>query len=277
MESDFDRITFYDIRMRPPTEVYCCSPNPWKTRYALNFKNVSYSTSWVPLPNITKVRRGLDLPATRKFADGSDFYTLPIISDPSTKSIAGDSFDIAVYLQKTYPNTGAGNLLPSQKLDYTFSQNQTIAVPLSDRTAAGFEEYARFNINVDAAFTTHVVLMAQGLPFDPATAEQSKAESLRRVNMTNWADMDVRGAARVQLLNSFRDTLGELAKLYEKDQSGPFVLGKQPSYADCIVGGWLRMSSVCLPREEWELVRGWHGGVFGRLHDVLQEEFGQMN
>ncbi|QKX63528.1 uncharacterized protein TRUGW13939_10699 [Talaromyces rugulosus] len=277
MESDFDRITFYDISMRPPTEVHCCSPNPWKTRYALNFKDVSYSTSWVPLPSISKVRRGLDLPATRKFADGSDFYTLPIISDPSTNSIVGDSFDIAVYLQQTYPNSGAGNLLPPQKLDYTFSQNQALAVPLSNRTAAGFEEYAQFNINVDAAFTTHVLLMVQNLPFDPATAEQSKTESLRRAGLTNWADLDIHGAAREQLLNSFQDALAELAKLYEKDPSGPFVLGTQPSYADCIVGGWLRMSSVCLPASEWEQLRGWHDGVFGRLHDTLQEEFGQMN
>ncbi|CRG87653.1 hypothetical protein PISL3812_04673 [Talaromyces islandicus] len=277
MESDFDRITFYDISMRPPTEVHCCSPNPWKTRYALNFKHVSYSTSWVPLPNISKVRRGLDLPATRKFADGSDFYTLPIISDPSTNAVVGDSFDIAIYLQKTYPNSGAGNLLPPQILDFTYSPNQAIAVPLSDRTAVGFEEYARFNINVDAAFTAHTLLMVHGLPFDPATADQTKAEFLQRAGMSNWAELEVRGAAREQLLSSFRDALAELARLYKREPGGPFVLGAQPSYADCIVGGWLRMASVCLPADEWEQLRGWHGGVFGRLHDVLQSEFGQMN
>lgn len=29
-------------------------------------------------------------------------------------------------------------------------------------------------------------------------------------------------------------------------------------------------ASKTLPSEEWELVRGWHGGVFGKLHDALE-------
>lgn len=48
------------------------------------------------------------------------------------------------------------------------------------------------------------------------------------------------------------------------------ILGDKPCYADFIVGGWLRMFSVCLPREEWEEVSGWHGGVFGKLFDGLR-------
>lgn len=109
-------IVFYDIAMRPPVEENSCAVNPWKTRLALNFKGVPYTTSWVPLPDISKVRSKLKVPPCRKFADGSDFYTLPIIEDPTTGSLVGDSFDIAVYLQKTYPNSGAGDLFPLKRL-----------------------------------------------------------------------------------------------------------------------------------------------------------------
>ncbi|KAH7123095.1 hypothetical protein EDB81DRAFT_913235 [Dactylonectria macrodidyma] len=49
-----------------------------------------------------------------------DFLMLPIIEDPATESLVGDSFDIAVYLQKTYPNSGAGDLFPPQTLNYDF-------------------------------------------------------------------------------------------------------------------------------------------------------------
>ncbi|KAJ3545342.1 hypothetical protein NM208_g2546 [Fusarium decemcellulare] len=93
--------------------------------------------------------------------------------------------------------------------------------------------------------------MTDGMPLDPARVEEIKAEF-----------------AREKLMESFRDMLGDLAKLFEKTD-GPFLLGQQASYADFIVGAWLRMSLVALPKSEWEEARSWHGGVFGRLHDAL--------
>ncbi|OOG00116.1 hypothetical protein ASPCADRAFT_204013 [Aspergillus carbonarius ITEM 5010] len=264
-------ITYYDIAMRPPRERTCCSPNPWKSRLALNFKNLSYTTIWVPLPDVSKVRRSLDLPACRKFADGTDFYTLPILIDANTNSKIGDSFDIAVYLQKHYPTSGAGDLLPPQPLDFVLRQEFTSLVPLSERTEGEFDEYARFNTNVDAVFTAHVGLAVQGMPLDPATAEATKAEFVRRAGVSSFDDFVLQGEAREKVMGSFRETLGDLAKVFLKDRSGPFVLGKKASYADCIVGGWLRMMYVALPGSEWEELRSWHGGVFGRLHDALDE------
>jgi len=264
-------IIFYDIGLRPPYHQNACSPNPWKSRYALNFKNVPYSTTWVPLGDISRVRKGIDVPAARKFADGSDFHTLPMITDSTTKSSVGDSFDIAVYLQKTYPNSGAGDLFPPQKLDFVCTHDMAFIVPLSQINDSSFAEYARFNMNVDAAFTVHAILMAQGLPFDPATAEANRAEFVRRAGVASWDVLTVRGEERKKVMVSFRDTLAPLAKLFERDSSGPFLLGKKPSYADFIVGGWLRMSQGTLPEKEWEELIGWHGGVFGRLHQALKQ------
>jgi len=132
-------------------------------------------------------------------------------------------------------------------------------------------EYARFNIHVDAAFSVHTILMAHGLPFDPATAEANRAEFVRRAGVPSWDVLTVRDEERKKLMVSFRDTLAPLAKLFERDSSGPFLLGKKPSYADLIVGGWLRMSQGTLPEKEWEELIGWHGGVFGRLHQALKQ------
>lgn len=237
---------------------------------ALNFKGVPYSTSWVPLPDVSKVRRSLNVPPCRKFADGTDFFTLPIIKDPATDSLVGDSFDIAVYLQKTYPNSGAGDLFPPQTLDYAPTQYQALAVPLSECRESEFPEYAKFNMNVDAAFTAHVQLSSQCFPFDPATAEISKAEFARRAGVTSWDDFTLVGEAREKTKESFRNMLGDLAKLFLRDTSGPFLLGTRASYADLIVGGWLRMMRATLPKSEWEELRSWHGGLFGRLHDALE-------
>jgi len=263
-------IVFYDIAMRPPVEKNCCAPNPWKTRLALNFKGVPYSTSWVALPDIAKVRSSLKVPPCRKFADGTDFFTLPVIEDPATGSLVGDSFDIAVYLQKTYPNSGTGDLFPSQTIDYVFTPDHSILIPLTECRESDFPEYAKFNVNVDAAFTAHTLLTLQGFPFDPATAEISKAEFVRRAGVSCWEDFALVGEAREKVKNSFKNMLGDLAKLFLRDTSGPFILGTRASYADLIVGAWLRMMGVTLPQSEWEEVRSWHGGVFGQLYDALE-------
>ncbi|GKT44763.1 glutathione S-transferase-like protein ustS [Colletotrichum spaethianum] len=262
-------IVFYDIATRPPVEKTCCSPNPWKTRLALNFKGRPYLTSWVALPDISKIRSSLKVPPCRKFADGTDFYTLPIIEDPATDSLVGDSFDIAAYLQKTYPDSGAGDLFPPQTLDYEF-KHEWILVPLSDCRDSEYPEYAKFNVNVDAAFTAHVQLTVQGFPFDPATEEAAKAEFIRRAGVARWEDFALEGEQRERTKESFRNMLGGLAKLFLKDTSGPFLLGTKASYADMIVGAWLRMMHATIPESEWEEVRSWHGGLFGQLHDALE-------
>ncbi|KAK4120217.1 hypothetical protein N657DRAFT_649277 [Parathielavia appendiculata] len=266
-------IVFYDIAMSPPREKTCCSPNPWKTRLALNFKGVPYTTTWVALPDIAKVRTSLNVPACRKFADGSNFFTLPIIEDHATASLLGDSFDIAVHLQRKYPTSGAGDLFPPQTLDFDVEQDPAmLLVPLSEprESHSAYPEYARFNMKVDAAFTAYAQLSVFGFPFDPATAEATKAEFVRRAGVARWDDFALVGEARERTRESFRNTLGGLAGLFSRDTTGPFLLGTRASYGDFIVGAWLRMLRVTLPESEWEDVRGWHGGVFGRLHDALE-------
>jgi glutathione S-transferase len=264
-------ITFYDIAHKPPVEESCCSPNPWKSRLALNFKGVPYSTSWVAMPDISKLRQSLGQPASRKFADGTDFYTLPVIQDPAMNATVGDSFDIALYLQHTYPDSGGGDLFPDQILDYTFVSTYEIPIPLSKREDGGFPEYLRFNTNVDAAFSAHVQLMVEGMPYDPATFEQTKAEFVRRAGVSCWEDFILTGEARGKLMKSFENTLGDLAKLFLENVDGPFLLGQQANYADLIVGAWLQMAQRTLPKQEWEEVRRWHGGIFGQLQDALDK------
>ncbi|GAB1315443.1 hypothetical protein MFIFM68171_05653 [Madurella fahalii] len=269
------RLVLYDVAFASPYEENTCAPNPWKARYALNFKGVAYSTQWVQMTEITKVRRSLGVPPCRKFADGTDFYTLPILTDSETGSAIGDSFDIANYLQNTFPDAGAGDLFPAQQLDYE-CPGALDFVPLSERNDNVHAEYAQFNTNVDMAFSLHAQLMAQGMRWDPANADTIKAEFARRSGAASWDDLGISGEARDKMKASLRDTLRDLAAMFQRDMSGPFMLGNRPSYADIIVGGWLRMQSKTLPESEWEEVQTWHDGVFGRLHVALQQRFGDV-
>jgi glutathione S-transferase len=266
-------IVLYDIATRPPAAKTCCSPNPWKARFALNFKAVPFTTTWVQMPDITKVRSGLNIPPVRKFADGTDFYTLPIIQDPTTGALVGDSFDIAIYLQKTYPDAGAGDLFPALDAlgDWVLAKEHSILVPLTEARGDGlWPDYAQFNVNVDAAFTLHVGLTVQGFPFDPATAEASKAEFVRRAGVARFEDFELKGEAREKVKESFKEMLGGLAVLYKRDPSGPFLLGQRASYADMIIGAWWRMFYGTLEAKEFDEITGWHDGVFRQLHDALE-------
>jgi glutathione S-transferase len=261
-----EALVLYDIHTRA-----ACAPNPWKSRLALNFKGIAYSTTWVPLPDIPKVRHALDVPPCHENSDGTGYYTLPILIDPNTNSKIGDSFDIAVYLQKTYPASGAGDLFPPQKLNFVFDRWSAFLGSLSKRKDIEYSNYSDFNTQVEAAFTAYFALTMENLPLHPATAEATKAEYVSRAGHTSWDDFKMKQEDRQKMSKSLHSMLGELGKLYSRDISGPFLLGKQVTYADFIVGGWLRLMSVSLPKNEWEEVRACHGGIYGRLHDGLEK------
>ncbi|KAF7536863.1 hypothetical protein G7054_g4166 [Neopestalotiopsis clavispora] len=243
MESD-KQIVFYDIVSGPPRRTY--APNPWKTRYAMNFKGVDYRTAWVELPEVTRTRKELGVPPSRYHADGSPFYTLPMIQDLSTGKFVGDTFDIAVYLDQQYPDKPT--LIPS-------------------RSTAVFKA---FNKQMDALFTATVALWGQGLPFNPENAEEAKAEFSRRANGLPFEEMTVKGEARRQLLDQCKEKLGELAELFREPEES-FLEGAEATYADFIIGGWVTTMSICLPDDDWTEMRSWHSGRWAKLHAGLQK------
>ncbi|KAA8647389.1 hypothetical protein EYZ11_001616 [Aspergillus tanneri] len=235
-------IILYDIASGPP--VTCFAPNPWKARYALNFKGVNYRTEWVDLPDIKTVREKLGIAPNRTHSDGSAFYTLPIIQDSSTGDIIGDTFEIALYLDRTYPN------------------GPTLLPPMT----VGLQ--AAFNIQVDAIFSQHVILCVHGMPLNPETAEISKATFAQRAGKESWEELTVRGEERVKTLESLKAALDGLAKCY-RQKDGLFLEGDTVLYADLIVGSWLAFYKITL--KEWEEVQTWHNGLWQKLHQALEK------
>ncbi|KAL8975140.1 MAG: hypothetical protein Q9197_000626 [Variospora fuerteventurae] len=275
MDTQKSTMTYYDIASGPPV-FHPCAPNPWKARYALNFSKTSYRTTWVPLPDVAATRTKLGVPAVRKHADGTDFLTLPILHDPSSPTssssttqqqqqhqekgtLVGDSFDIALHLHNkpSSPDDGGeGGAHP----------------PLFPPNSLAL--HRAFNAHLDALFSESggVQLVMSYIPFDPATAEATKAKMARRVGVSRWEDLEVPPGSeqRKSMLAAFEAALGSgLAAWFVRRDEGPFLEGREPMYADMIIGGWLQFMRNCLP--EWEEMRGWHGGLWGRLHDALEE------
>ncbi|KAL8914327.1 MAG: hypothetical protein Q9171_001047 [Xanthocarpia ochracea] len=258
MDAQESTIIFYDIASGPPVHPY--ASNPWKARYALNFTKTPYRTDWVALPDVAATRAKLGVAPCRKHADGSDFPTLPVLYDPTTTSptqqestFVGDSFDIAIHLNnKQFSRDGGGRPL--------FPPN-TLAL------------HRTFNAHVDNLFSMNGALLAVlYMPFDPATAEATKADMARRVGAPRWEDLEVPLGCeqRKKIVAGFEAALGSgLAPWFIRRDEGPFLEGNTPMYADLIIGGWLQMMKNCLP--EWEELKGWHEGLWGRLHDALEE------
>lgn len=209
---------------------------------------MNYRTEWVELPDVTSVRKSLGAPANRTHRDGTPFYTLPIIKDISTGEVVGDSFEIAQYLEKTYPTS------PS-----LFPRSSTIDL-----------EGRAFNTQVDAIFTNHSILCLHGIPFNPETAELSWKTFAERAGKESWEELKVSNEERVKIIEALETALVDLAKAYGKHE-GPFLEGSLPSYADLIVGGWLKFYYATLPVEEWQAIQTWHNGVWQTLYQALEQ------
>ncbi|KAI1390714.1 uncharacterized protein F4822DRAFT_161974 [Hypoxylon trugodes] len=242
--SSSDQLVFYDIAAGSPIHPH--APNPWKARYALNFKRANFTTKWVDLSEVKSTRMSLGVAPVRFFANGEPFYTFPLLKDGST--ILGDSFGIAVHVDKKYPDS-----------------------PSLFKHSIGL--YAAFNAHIDTVFTAGAQLCAASMPFSPETEEKCKAEFCRRAGVKSYDELIVHGEAKKKVKDAFQAAIGEAAK-YFKFSEGPFIGGKEPDYADMIVGGWLMFYCTTIPGD-WEDIRGWHGGVWGRLHDALKPYRGE--
>lgn len=225
-------------------------------RLALNFKSVSFKTTWVEFPDVEATRKRLGVPPSRKFPDGSDFYTLPVFFDAAAQQHVGDSFDIALYLDVRWPD---GSRL------------------VSAGTAGVLKAW---NDRVDALFSRFVKLCAHGImPLNPDNAEASRRIFVGRGQsmqpwaggpLLTWDDCTVRGDARSAMLADFQAALGELDAYYAyAGGAGPFLAEDQPTYSDLIVGGWLGYVYETLPPGELADLETWHHGCWAKVWKAL--------
>ena len=84
-------------------ENLCTSPCSRHTgSVALNYKGLAYRTEWVEYPDIAPLLSRYNVPPN---PPPETPHTLPVIYDPRTRSFVTDSTDIALYLDRTYPDT----------------------------------------------------------------------------------------------------------------------------------------------------------------------------
>ncbi|KAF5342899.1 hypothetical protein D9758_015416 [Tetrapyrgos nigripes] len=260
-------ITLYDIPTSTPNAPF--SPNTWKTRYeqrlslechapsglksslcyaryCLNYKGLPYKTIWVEYPDIDRVCAGIGAPSSVK-PNGKPGHTLPTIQDDSTGAVISDSFLIAEYLDKTYPDKP---LFParSRPLQAAFTSH------FISSTIMPFRPF---------------VMPAAGKLLNPPSEAYYRAmrEETYGVKME---EITPKGEARVVEWKKFEDALTNVDKYIGE---GRFMMGDTISFADFLIAALLMWGKVSFgtSSDEWKDMSRWNNGRWANLLQALEE------
>ncbi|MBD0415762.1 glutathione S-transferase family protein [Oryzicola mucosus] len=223
-------ILMYDLVGKDASRPF--SPHCWKTTMALAHKGLDYER--VPT-------RFLDVPAV----EGGASKTIPVIRDGET--ILSDSFAIALYLEKTYPDR------PS-----------LFGGPGGEAMARFVERWSQATIHPYVSIVAVVDINAmqddENTKYFRASREANFKKTLEEVT-----------AGREAGLAAFRTSLAPLRSMLSYQ---PFIGGETPLFADYIVFGafqWGRIVSSYPLLEKGDPVLDWFERCLD-LHEGLGRE-----
>ncbi|THV04196.1 hypothetical protein K435DRAFT_826912 [Dendrothele bispora CBS 962.96] len=248
---DLKVITFYDFAStKESTKAW--NPNCWKTRYSLNYKGLPYKTIWLEYPDVEPTLKAAGIAPTSTKPDGSPMYTIPAIEDPNTGTAIAESFVIAQYLDKTYPDKPT--LIPAgtKALQSAFANVSFVHV-------APILQFA------------YLIMIENVL--NPKSrgyfCEARKNDILRGVSIE---DAYPRGERAKEEWGKVKAGFETIANWMNKED-GRFVMGDTVSFADFVVGGWVQMAKKTWDEDsqEWKDISTWNGGRWPRLLEDLEK------
>jgi len=205
------------------------SPACWRTRMALAHKGLDCTTQPTPFTKIPTI------------ADGQQ-KTVPVIDDNGT--VVGDSWAIAEYLEKTYPDQPSLFGDDTSRALTLFAQNWTLSI-----VHRGLAPLILLDIYDHLLLEDHAYFRASREKMFGRTLEETQA-------------------GRDDQLKAFQDSLFPL-RLTVRSQS--FMGGDSPTYADYIVFGafqWARVISDFKLFTDDDPVKAWFDRCLD-LHDGL--------
>ncbi|EIN07718.1 hypothetical protein PUNSTDRAFT_114205 [Punctularia strigosozonata HHB-11173 SS5] len=242
-------IVLYDVAAEgSKAEERAWSPNAWRIRYALGIKGLPFKTVWVEFPDIADAAKKIGAAPTVTL-NGASSYTLPVIHDLSTGKVVSDSWAIAEYLDETYPDRPTVLPKPTRGLQSYFVATARDAI-IGDLA----------NIVV---FSTYKHLRPRGQDYFRATREKLFGRKLEDFPqgeqlLPHWAKLEA--------------GFGKFADAIKKNGEGSqFITGDTISFADLVLAGWLIWLRQVRGAEDWEKVRSWNGGFWGRYLDFIHK------
>ncbi len=220
------------------------------TRYALGFKKLPYKSVRIEYPDVASISKRLGIPPSGTWPDGvTPLYTCPAIIDDATGAALTDSYKIAEYLDKQYPDTP--RVIPSG----------------TEAFHAAF--YAHFPKVIEPVWPLL-------LPRVPGILNPPSAEYFIRTRSIRFgkplAEVEPVGEARAEAWAKLKANLGELDGWLRKSP-GPFFMGDSPVFADFVVAGLFQSLKLIFGEtsEEWKGVQEWHNGRWKKLLKHLEQ------
>ncbi|KAK6435027.1 hypothetical protein LTR95_008788 [Oleoguttula sp. CCFEE 5521] len=233
-------IVLYDLPSKTGT---CWSLNPWKTRAALNFKLLPYTTEWTEYPDLEPKFRSFDIASNP--AGSPAAYSSPAVRMPDGTYIM-ESRAIADALEKLQPQ-------PSLQLDSEFVDKvQKLVLELWD------------------ALRPIAMPRIPETVLPPASAEYFERTRAVRFGMT-LTELGKSDLAGDRAWENARQGIAGMKAVLEEHE-GPYALGKEASYADLIWAGFWHMTRRV--SEDGDLIEGFRkqgGDVFDRHFEACKQ------
>ncbi|KAG1724286.1 hypothetical protein EDD22DRAFT_1020033 [Suillus occidentalis] len=224
-------LVLYDILSELPGNNW--SSNPAKPRFVLSHKGLPFVTLWVEYSDIPIAMKAIGAKPNKR-RDGSDVYTVPVLSDPNTGALITDSLEIASYLEKTYPEK------PVFPNNFRTPDTRFRLRPFKPPSTC----YEKILSPASAKFFIEARSVDVPLPWDAKPDE-------------DW-----------ELLEKGYNTAYEW---YQKTD-GKWIMGHTFSYADIVVACELLWYKRVLKEDEWVRISSWNGGKWAQvLADVEKE------
>lgn len=198
-------ITLFDLASRDEPN-RCWSYNVWKTRLALNYKGIPYTTSWLDHDTLKHTLKSLGIPPNTTGFE----YTVPTVKF-TCGNVVTDSATIAVELESRFPS-----------LSLHFDQELE---PKADEAA---------HITAMALFAVYLPRISRNLITTSSipTFQRTREE---RSGMTLFEMESSKGGEKAwQAAEPGLAATKAILEEHKKDD-GPFILGSQVCYADFII------------------------------------------
>lgn len=211
----------------------------------MSYKGLPFETVWVEYPDIaTEMKKVAASPNKRP--DGSEIYTLPVVSDPNTGAIITDSFAIAEYLEKTYPEKP---LFPNN-------------------TQALTQAFDSAYVGLTQPTVQFILLRVAEVLNEPSAKYFTETREIAFGRIQDWSP---EGPTRDAHWAVHEEGYGTTRTWYEKS-GGRWIMGDTFSYADIIVTCRLLWLKRVLYEDEWKKVCSWHNGRWEKLLADVEKE-----
>ena len=211
----------------------------------MSYKGLPFVTVWVEYSEIATVMKSIGAKQIKR-PDGSDVYTLPVVSDPNTGALITDSIEIASYLEKTYPEKPI------------FPHNSEALIRAFDTAFTDLTIPAlKFLIGRSAEVMS------------PDSAEFLKNARSKDFKLP-WDEIVSEGSKR-QMEEHLEKGHNTLYEWYQKS-NGKWIMGDTFSYADIIVASYLLWYKRVMKEDEWAWIGSLNGGKWVQVLEDMEKE-----